>query len=83
MVLTELSDDGYISKPSSIDFSSVIPEYETMKDIVEEVASVYNASIHHFCEATRNTLKEQRENLKNNVSQENSEIKVSYLFLFI
>uniref|UniRef100_A0A0K0FZL9 Inner centromere protein A n=1 Tax=Strongyloides venezuelensis TaxID=75913 RepID=A0A0K0FZL9_STRVS len=76
MVLTELASEGYISKPSSIDFSSSVPEYETIKNIVKEVASVYSANIHYFCEATRNTLKEQRARLKNNTSQENNEIKI-------
>ena len=79
ILISKLSGDDFVLEFTSVIFTNVIPEYEVMEDKVEELADIYDEKILDYYEAAQRMLKVQRDNLKDSVSQYNSEIKVSCL----
>lgn len=76
--LQQLSADDFILEPSSVVFSDVLPDYETLEDKVAEIQDIYDEATLDCYEETQRLLKEQREKLKELILKENSDIKVSF-----
>uniref|UniRef100_A0A0N5BJI5 INCENP_ARK-bind domain-containing protein n=1 Tax=Strongyloides papillosus TaxID=174720 RepID=A0A0N5BJI5_STREA len=76
ILISKLSGDDFVLEFTSVIFTNVIPEYEVMEDKVEELADIYDEKILDYYEAAQRMLKVQRDNIKDSVSQYNSEIKI-------
>ncbi|CEF65134.1 Translation initiation factor IF-2, mitochondrial [Strongyloides ratti] len=74
--LQQLSADDFILEPSSVVFSDVLPDYETLEDKVAEIQDIYDEATLDCYEETQRLLKEQREKLKELILKENSDIKI-------